>query len=752
MSEITPLPTAMPTRMGSNSGQPVNRRDGILKVTGRAPYAADARPEGLLHAVYAAATIGRGRVTSLNVDAAKAHPGVVEVITPANRPPLAQDPDDKPGLFSFRVEVLQDDTVRYAGQPIALVVAETLEAATEGAVLLAPTYEAEPVLAGLDLEPFVPESVGVGMPPSVAKGDVEAGLASAVHRVEETYETPAQYHNAMEPHAIVADWDGGRLTLDLPNQAPVMSAAGFAGWFDIPPENVLIRTPFIGGGFGSKAIITGPQILTILAAKMLDRPVKLVHSRKQMFGPVGHRGATRQTVRLGMDGEGRLTALAHHSIAATSSFDEFIEPAAASSMTAYASPALSASHEGVRNNIGTPGPMRAPGKASGTAALEVAIDEAAEVCGMDPLDFRLANYAETDPMTGKPWSSKALRECYAEGAKAFGWSTRPLAPRQMRDTDGMLVGWGMGTAVFPCPMFAAEARATLRADGTGLVETSLIDMGQGAWTSLAQIAADALGIDIDQLELRGGASDLPDGGIAGGSGHTATAGMAIEGAGSDAVAKLAEIATADPASPLFGAGNAGVVAKDGRLHRADDDSRSEAYTEILARAGRSGVEGNGKGARDPSVAEDYALQAHGAVFAEVKVDPDLGQTRVSRLIGAFAAGRIINPHLARSQYLGGMIWGLSFALHEAADLDPRTGRIGNADLGEYHVPVNADVPSVEALLIPEEDAHINPLGIKGVGEIGITGTAGAIANAIYHATGVRVRKFPVRLEDLVTVM
>ena len=392
--------------------------------------------------------------------------------------------------------------------------------------------------------------------------------------------------------------------------------------------------------------------------------------------------------------------------------------------------------------------MRAPGEASGSAALELAIDEAAEACGMDPLDFRLANYAEVEPITGKPFSSKALRECYAEGAKRFGWSARPLAPRQMRDEDGMLVGWGMGTAVFPCPMFAAEARATLRADGTGLVETSLIDMGQGAWTALAQIAADALGLDIDKVELRGGSSDLPDGGIAGGSGHTATAGTAIQGAGSDAVARLAEIATADPASPLFGAGNAGVVARGGRLYAGDDDSRSESYADILARAGTAEVAGTGRGGRDPAAAEAYALLAHGAVFAEVKVDPELGQVRVTRLVGAFAAGRIINPRMVSSQYCGGMIWGVSFALHEGAVVDPRTGRIVNADLGEYHVPVNADVPSLEALLIDEDDTIVNPLGIKGVGEIGITGTVGAVANAIWHATGVRVRRFPVRIEDL----
>jgi xanthine dehydrogenase YagR molybdenum-binding subunit len=418
------------------------------------------------------------------------------------------------------------------------------------------------------------------------------------------------------------------------------------------------------------------------------------------------------------------------------------------SLTLYAAPAILTEHEGLRLNVGTPGPMRAPGAASGSAAIEAAMDEAAEACGMDPLEFRLANYADTEPGTGRPFSSKALRECYTEGAKSFGWSGRPLEPRRMRDENGFLVGWGMGTAFFHCPHFPAEARATLRADGTALVETAGADMGQGAWTALAQIGAEALGLDPDRVEIHSGLSSLPDGGVAGGSAHTASAGLALHNAGEDAIAKLAELATGDPASPLFGAGNVGVVARGGRLYRLDDETRSESYAEILTRAGRGEVVGTAKAARDPAVAADYAMFSHGAVFAEVKVDPDLGQVRVSRLVGAFAAGRIINPRLVRSQYYGGMIWGISFALHEEAVTDRRTGRIMNADLASYHVPVNADVPSVEAILIPEEDAHVNPLGIKGVGEIAITGTVGAIANAVRHATGVRVRRFPIHIEDL----
>lgn len=749
MSDSLAFPTSH-ARVGSSSGQPLTRLDGHLKVTGTATYAADNHPQNMAHAVIAVSSIARGRVTSLDVAAAMAHPGVIEVITPANCPPLALDPDQKHGLFGFRFDALQNDRVRYAKQPIAVVVAETLEAATEGARLLAPTYDVEPARMGFDDgEHYDPPAVGIGAPPSFAKGDLAAGHAAATRSVDTTYETPAQYHNAMEPHAMVAEWNGDHLTIDSPNQAIVMSRALFAGYFGIPPENVLLRSPFLGGGFGSKAIMNGPYILTILAARMLQRPVKMVLSRDQMFGPVGHRGATQQHLRLGMDAEGRLTALEHNAVSTTSSFDDFIEPAANASHNIYASPAISTRHGAVRIDTGTPGPMRAPGEASGSAALECAIDEAALACGLDPLEFRLLNYAETDPATGRPFSSKALRECYAEGAKAFGWAGRPLAPRQMQDDEGRLIGWGMGTAMFPCPMFPASARATLRSDGTALVETAGADMGQGAWTALAQIAADGLGLEVERVEFRSGISDLPDAGVAGGSGHTASAGTALHNAGTEAIAKLTEIATADPASPLFGAGNAGVEARNGRLYHRGDETRSESYAEIMARAGMASLEGNGTGTRDPKDAEELAMYSHGAVFAEVKVDPDLCQVLVTRLVGAFAAGHVINPRLARSQLYGGMIWGVSFALHEEAVHDRRSGRPLNADLAGYHIPVHADIPAMQALLVEEDDPYVNVLGVKGVGEIGVTGTVGAIANAIWHATGIRSHRFPIRIEDLI---
>ena len=750
MSEIMLSHAPAHLRHGSNIGQPLTRRDGVLKVTGAARYAADNHPLGMLYAVMAVSSIARGRLASLDVAAAKAHPGVVDVMTQANKPALALDPDAKLHPFMFRLDLLQNDRVRYANQPIAVVIAETLEAATEGAALLSPRYEREPARVGLDAaESFVPAAVGAGAPAAASHGDVETGLAAASKRIEATYETPAQYHNAMEPHAIVAAWDGDTLSIDTPSQGMAWARDRIAGLFGIPVESIHIRSPFLGGGFGSKGLIAGPQVLGIMAARLVGRPVKLVLRREQMFGPVGHRALTRQTLRLGADGDGALTALDHHTKTASSTFDDFFESASDVSHTLYASPAIATSHEAVRLDTGTPMFMRAPGEATGSVALESAIDELAHECGMDPLAFRLKNYTEVEPMSGKPFSSKALRECYAQGAEHFGWARRALAPRQMRDQAGLLVGWGMGTAAFPAIMFQGHARAVIRHDGSGVMEIGAHDMGQGAWTALAQIAADSLGLGIDEVEFRSGTSDLPDAGIAGGSAHTATAGMAIHAAGGDVIARLAELAVGDERSPLFGAGNAGVVARGGQLLRRDDETRGESYGEILGRAGMTEIEGHGSGAADPAAQSRYAMQAHGAVFAEVKVDPALGQVRVTRLVGAFAAGRVINPRLVRSQYYGGMIWGVSFALHEHAVMDPRSGRVMNRDLAGYHVPVNADIPSVEAILVEEDDPYVNALGIKGVGEIGVTGTAGAIANAVWHATGVRVREFPITLDRLI---
>ena len=429
MSEIIAMPASPHVRMGSSIGQPLTRREGVLKTTGAAQYAADHHPPGMVYAVMAVSSIARGRVTALDVAAAKAHPGVIEVMSPANAPKLALDPDAKLHPFMFRMELLQNDSVRYPNQAIAVVIADTLEAATEGAALLAPRYETEPARTGLEsTDSFAPPAVGAGSPAAETHGDVEAGLAAAAMQIDAVYETPAQYHNAMEPHAIVAAWDGDKLAIDTPSQGMAMAQQRIAGLFGIAPDDIYINSPYLGGGFGSKGLIAGPQILGIMAARLVGRPVKLVLRREQMFGPVGHRSPTRQSLRMGTDTAGAFTALSQHAKVATSSFDDFFEPAANASHTLYASPAIASSHEVVRIDTGTPLFMRAPGEASGNAALESAVDEMALACGMDPLEFRLKNYAETEPMSGKPFSSKALRECYAQGAAKFGWAGRPHWP------------------------------------------------------------------------------------------------------------------------------------------------------------------------------------------------------------------------------------------------------------------------------------------------------------------------------------
>ena len=744
-----PMVAAHHVRLGSNAGQPMTRRDGLAKVTGTATYAADNRPDGLLHAVYVEAGIARGRVNALEIEAALKHPGVVHVMTPDNTPALSQNPDEKTTPFTARIDVLQHDKVRYAGQPVAVVIAETLEAAQEGARLVTADYEVEPARIGFDNgEAFEPQAVGMSTPPVFSKGDLGSARSEAAHSVSAEMETPLQYHNAMETHAVVAEWDGDRLTVDMPNQAIGLAKPGIAAYFGIPAENVTLRSPYLGGGFGSKAVLFGPQMLGILAAREMKRPVKLALRRDQMFGPVQHRSATRQTVRYDLGRDYKFKAMEHQADVSTSSFDDWLDGAANASLSVYAVEAMKASHRGFRFDTGTPGAMRAPGIATGSAVVETAVDMAAEKAGMDPLEYRLLNYADKDPSNGKPYSAKALRECYEEGARAFGWKDRPLKPGLMRDSDGLLTGWGMGTSIFHAPFFPAKARALLRKDGSARAETSGADMGQGAWTALWQMAADGLGVAADDLDFDIGHSDLPDGSVAGGSAHTASAGGALFAAGNDVIRQLAEIATQDKESPLFGAGNERLVGDGGRLFKASDPNVGERYTDILQRAGIDEIEGKGRGNRDKASTETYAMFSHGAVFAEVKVDPDLYQIRVSRLVGAFAAGRIINPRLAKSQLTGGMIWGVSFALHEEGIHDKRTGRPVNNDFAGYHIPVLADVPHVEALLVDEEDPHVNDLGVKGVGEIGITGTVGAIANAVWHATGLRTARYPIKIEDL----
>ncbi len=729
-------------------GRPVDRRDGPAKVTGRARYTADIAPERMLHAVLVPSTVARGRITRMDTSAAEKVPGVVLVMTPQNAPRLPTPEDKKTSPSDFKLDLLQDDGVRYAKQPIAVVLAETLEAARWGARLVRPEYQAEPPQMGLDAGgDFTPKKAGAGEEPDAKKGDPDTAFAAAAARLDPTYTTPHQTHNPMEPHATVAEWSGDQLTLYTATQGLYPTQKRVSTLLGIKPEQVRVVCWFTGGGFGSKGPTWSHVVLAAMAAKMAGRPVKLTLERTQMFGPIGHRAPTRQEFRLGAGQDGKLAALSQHTLSQTSSFDEFAEPASLVTRTLYATPALSSTHSVVRGNVGTPSYMRAPGEASGSVTLESAMDEMALALGVDPLEFRLRNYAEQDPLTGKPFSSKSLRQCYEQAAERFGWKGRTRQPRQMRDKNGLLVGWGMGTASYPTNVREAKARVRLLADGTAHVASATHDLGTGTWTSIAQAASDSLGLPLGLIRFELGDTNYPNGGISGGSSTAASVGTAVHGAAESVLDQLAQIAFADQASPLYGASNVGVEARDGRLVRRDDPSRGEAFGDILKRASKPYVEAEGS-CSTPEAKKHYAMHAFGAVFAEVKVDPDLGQIRATRLVGAFAAGRLLNEKLARSQYLGGMVWGVSFALHEHTLMDERSGRPMNNNLAEYHVPVNADVPSLDVILVPEQDTHVNPLGIKGIGEIGITGSAGAVANAVFHATGVRVRDLPITLDKV----
>ena len=729
-------------------GEGVSRRDGPAKVRGEAQYTADFAPDNLLHAVLVTSTIARGRIAAVDASGAESVPGVVLVMTHENAPRLATPDKSKEQQTDRKLNLLQDDGVLYAEQPVGVVVAETLEAARWAASLVRYHYEAMVPRTALDpKDAFAPRKVGAGDNAAEEKGDVDAGLAAA-QRIEQDYVTPNQTHNPMEPHATLAEWDGDQLTLYTATQGLYPTQKRVATLLGIPQEKVRVICYFSGGGFGSKGPTWSHVLLAAMAAKQVGRPVKLALERTQMFGPVGHRAITRQTMRLGAGEDGKLTALSHHTLTQTSSFDEFVEPASVLSRVAYATPNLSSTHEVMHADVGTPSFMRAPGEAPGSAALESAMDEMAYALKVDPLEFRLRNYAEVEPLSDKPFSSKSLRQCYEQGAERFGWRGRPLAPRTMRDKNGLLVGWGVGTASYPARLMQAKARVQLLADGTALVEAATHDMGTGTWTIMAQAAAESLGLPLDRVRFELGDTDYPNAGISGGSTTAATTGTAIHNGAEAVLGQLAALAFADPESPLYGASNAGVEVRDGRLVRRDDPTKAAAFGDILQRAGKPSIEAEGSAKPDDAVEKQFSTHAFGAVFAEVKVDPDLGQIRATRLVGAFAAGRIMNEKTARSQYLGGMVWGVSFALQEHADVDPRSGRIINNNLAEYHIPVNADLPDLDVVFVPEVDPHVNPLGVKGIGEIGITGTAGAVVNAVWHATGVRVRELPVTLDKL----
>jgi len=737
----------------SITGAPINRVDAWAKVSGAARYSAEHPVEGVVHAVLVTSTIPSGHVVRIDDSAARAVPGVLLVMTHENALRLPQKTKDgkiQPPI-GRRLTLLQEDDVHYNNQPVAIVVADTFERAREAGARLRIEYERKPAVLDFDaakqsLHP--PEKV-LTEETDTKRGDLHAGLLAGSARIDATYTTPIENHNPLETHATIAQWDGDHLTLYDSTQYMKGVQRIVSSIFDIPPENVTAICPYVGGGFGSKGSVWSHVVLTAMAAKQLGRPVKLSLDRNQMFGPVGTRPITEQRMRMAALPDGRLTASSHDTIAYTSMLEDWIEPCGLVTRMMYDSPNQETTHRLARMNLGTPTFMRAPGEATGSYAQDCAIDELAYELNMDPLDLRLKNYTERDPGKDLPFSSKSLRECYEIGAERFGWRERNPQPRSMRQGN-KLVGWGMATASYPTNRSPAECSATLLPDGTALFRSGTQDLGTGTYTVMTQVAADALGVPVEHVRFELGNSRMPEAPVSGGSTTVASVAPAVQAAGKALRLKLLGIAAADERSPLFGAttDQVGVdgTTDGGELYLLVDPARRETMQVIAERHG-SPVEVTAK-AEPGDEKQKYSMHAFGAVFVEVTVDEALGEIRVPRVVGVYGVGRLMNEKTGYSQLMGGIVWGISLALFEETMIDKREGRAVNGNLAEYHVPTNADIQAIDVQIVDEDDPHVNPLGAKGIGEIGITGVGAAIANAVFHATGKRVRDLPITLDKL----
>ncbi len=689
------------------------RPDGQAKLTGAARYSADNSAAGLVHAALVTATVPRGRVAGFDTAQAAAAPGVTAILTHADLPRLAAAP--VPPLAHSLIP-MQDDTVHYEGQPVALVTATTREQAHHAARLVRPRYVdvAQAAVFGSG-EAVVPGGPYNLAEPDLDVGDVDARLAEADVVVTGTYRTADRHHNPIEPSATLAWWDGDQLTVHDSAQGISAVRMVLAAAFELPADHVHVHCPFVGGGFGCKGYVHPHQLLTAAAARVLGCPVQLVLTRAQMFTGCGHQPATRQTVRLGATRDGRLTAVEHTSVNAAARADDYAEFTNAGTRWLYATPALRARTRIERLHRAQPTAMRAPHEGPGMFAVESAMDELAHQLGIDPVALRLRNEPDTDPVTGEPFSSRPLRQCLTEGARRFGWDTRPPEPRSMPDGSDLL-GWGMAVATMDTFRFPSSARVRAEAGGRVVVETGTQEIGTGQPGVLALVAAEVLGVAPETVEVRHGDTSLPEAGMTAGSSATMGVGSAVHAAATELRDKLATLGHGSPAALLDAAG----------------------MTSLEAEARWDPAE-SGAG---------LSMHTYGAVFAEVRVDADLGLVRMPRCVGVYGAGRIINPLTARSQMIGGITWGLGQALLERSVLEPTLGRFLSKNLAGYVVPCNADIGDIDVSFVDDHDPHASPLGAKGIGELGAVGVSAAIANAVFHATGRRVRDLPITIEAL----
>jgi xanthine dehydrogenase YagR molybdenum-binding subunit len=712
-------------------GLALDRVDGRAKVTGRARYAAEFDVKHLAHAAIATSTIAKGRIVAIDASAAERLPGILAILTHANAPKLPYkrmkerpQVDPKSG---DQLRVLQGPEILFSGQPIALVVAETLEQARAGAALLRFTYDSAAAMTCFAEAQRRPPSreTAKTRPAETARGDADQALATAPVKIDQLYVQAREHHNAMEPHATIAVWEGERLTLYDKTQWVGNDRSEIAHIFGIPESHIRVISPFVGGAFGS-ALRTWPHVtLAALGAQAAARPVSLELDRRQLYSAIGFRPHTEQRVALGATSDGKLLALVQEATQQTSTYEEYAETVLEPPRMAYSCTNLRTRYRLLEMNTNSPCPMRAPGIATGLVALEMAMDELAAALHMDPVALRLKNHAEHDEHKQLPWSSKELRACYETAAARFGWARRPLEPRALRDKRD-LVGYGMATALYPAHRAAASAAVRLLADGSLLLRSATSDMGPGTYTAMIQVAADALAMPPAAIRFELGDTDLPPAPVHGGSITMASVGSAVQAGCEALLAKLRQLASGMQADAAHG---------------------MEDYASLLRRAGLDHVEAEGEAA--PGKEEHaFSSYAFGAIFAEVRVDAEFGIIRVPRLVGAYDVGRVVNPKIAHSQCIGGMVGGIGMALLEQAEWDPRFGRVMNANLAEYLVPVNADAGLLDAVFVPSDDRVFNPLGVKGVAELGLCGVAPAIANAVWHATGKRVRDLPILPEAL----
>lgn len=744
-------------------GSPQVRVDGRLKVTGAATYAADQVPAGCLYAVQVVSTVARGRVLSIDAAPVQARPGVRLVLTAANLPKLvrpANQLDTATKLGEARLP-LSDDQVHYVGQVLAVVVADTLELAEAAARRIEVRYlSPEPTVTPtvtpvVTIEQAMPSAYAppsfFGEPLAAQRGDPEGAFHLAAIKVQKTYRTPVEHHQPIEPLATVAEWQpDGALWLYEPTQWVAGARNVVAQVLGLPVDKVRVLSPFVGGGFGAKGFVWPHTLLCAVAARMLGRPVKLVVSRGEMASACGHRPETVQTVALGASAAGELRAILHSCLTHTSQVDEYVEMAGSPSRSLYRCDNVRVKHQLVRVDRPTPTPMRAPGEAPGLFALESAIDELAVELGMDPLRLRQLNHADTDLHQQKPYSSKQLRDCYRIGAERIGWSRRPLAPRTLKQ-GRWLVGLGMATAMFPGVRAGGAARVRLGIAKAGappvVVQSATQELGGGTYTILAQTVADALGVPLAQVAVQLGDSRLPQAPVSGGSMTTASVPPAVLAAVQAAARKLGELAVRDPQSPLYRRAVEDLEVLGGRVFLRGEPARGEAWAALLARQKLEAVEGEGRAEPGDELSR-HSIHSFGAQFCEVHVDPELGRVRVARHVVVLDVGRVLNPLGARSQAVGGVVMGIGMALLEKTAYDERTGRPLSDGLGGYLIPTQADVGEIHASFLDVPDPIIGSQGARGVGEIALCGVAAAIANAIYHATGRRLRELPLTPEKL----